>query len=432
MKQFLRTILRILDGSPSYAMATQNRQRGQSMLELALITPLLAILVAGAVEVGWYTNRWLSLLEVTRVGARSATFLQGELSPLQWDNTASVHPDIQLNYNLIDPAEQSINEATNARFCETGSDYGFYSFIVCIMETSLDPLEIRTNEVDDIVVSVFAVQPVNNAIYSGTEPSLADPSESRPRYRSFPPHSEPVTPTEEIYKVTYDLNGAGGTGEDRAVNKIYPPGMQSIVVGRYPINANECTNAGDDIATTTILPGDPSYEPDPFNYLDSDANGVTSSQFASGEEWVLEVRDTEGNAFSDTGAEFQRGFSFMGQHRVDDPNVFCFGSEFTVAEVERLINMPDFIEPDLYDPPPTTPIDPYNDWVLDVYDSQDERMFFESQGITLVEIFWEHDLLLNFPLFRPLQEAYDDEMVIALWSAFPLPTVSPNITYQLP
>ncbi len=417
MKQFLRTILRILDGSPNMYMATKNRQHGQSMLELAFITPLLAILIAGAVEVGWYTNRWLTLLEVTRVGARSATFLEGELSPVSWDNRASVHPDIQTAYVGVIAPSDTLDEATKARECITGRNYGFYSFISCVMEESLQPLELRFNEVDDIVISVFAVQTVNNADFKGTVTN-AD-GDLVPRYERFAPVSTQISYTSELYKISYDLN-------DNATRD-YPPGKQSIVVGRYPINANECTRTGNLLADNPLPDTDPSYENDPFDYLDND-NGTVTENFGHS----VELRDSEGNGYYDNTAEYQRGYSFLGQHRVDDTRLLCFGSEFSINDVERLINMPDFIEPDLYDPPPQTPAGPYEDWIRSVYNSENEREFFEPQGITLVEVFWEHDLLLNFPLFRPLQTAFDDDMVISLWSAFPLPTAAPGITYQLP
>lgn len=429
MRQFLRTILRILDGSPSYAMATKNRQRGQSMLELAFITPLLAILVAGAVEVGWYTNRWLSLLEITRVGARSATFLQGELSPLQWDNNASVHPDLQTSYLGIAPGETTYDAALNARDCISGREYGFYSFIACVMEESLSPLQFQTNStaVDDLVISVFAIQTINNARHTGNEPGDASPN--RPVYRQKLPLMDAVTPTDDLYKISYDLN-AYGTRND------YPPGIQSVVIGRFPTNANECTYeaTGDGSAIAgTLTDAHASFEYDPFDYLNP-LNTVTVNPNTGGVEYVLELRNEETSAaYSDTANELQRGWAFLGQHRIDDTSIFCFGSEFTVREVEELMNMPNFIKPDLYNPPAGGPADPlYDDWVESVYATQSERLYFEPQGMTLVEVFWEHRLLLDFPLFRPLQEAYDDQMVISLWSAFPLPTVAPNIIYQLP
>ena len=163
-------------------------------------------------------------------------------------------------------------------------------------------------------------------------------------------------------------------------------------------------------------------------------NGNVTFRTYGTEQYVLELSDVDGGSLADNTPEYQRGFSFAGQHRIDDPNVFCYGSEFSVADVEKLINMPGFITPDLYNAPDqgTNPVG-YAAWVSDVYDSQDERAFFEPQGMTVVEIFWEHDMLLNFGFFRPLKEAYGDgDIVIALWSAFPLPSAAPNILYQLP
>ena len=494
MKPFLRTLLRILDGSPTSATATRNRQRGQSLLELAFITPLLAFLIAGAVEVGWYTNHWLTLLEVTRVGARSATFLNDELSALEWNNQASIVPAIQTE--LMNISGTSINSATNARDCESYSGYGFYSFISCLSASSLEPLFLNIDLVDpldadpegqeaeeakytkhpdniqceidadadgpgglevvdcydpdldrdlllsanrdfkshdDIVVSVFSIQPVNNAQHIGVE-SNNEGGFTRPRYNDFQSPPQFIDPDLDIYKITYDLNNAGGSGG--ASSREYPPGMQNIVVGRYPSNANECTQKGTDRTNDQFMDAtDPGFEIDPFDYLDMDSTkgDVTLSHYAL-DPLALELTDIDGTTLADNGPEYQRGFAFTGQHRIDDPNVFCFGSEFNIAEVEKLLNMPGFISPDLYNAPDeSTNPGGYAIWKSDVYASQDERAFFEPQGMTLVEVFWEHDMLLNFGFFTPLKEAYGDgDIVIALWSAFPLPSVAPNILYQLP
>ena len=176
-------------------------------------------------------------------------------------------------------------------------------------------------------------------------------------------------------------------------------------------------------------------KPKTFITPENDDGAITYSPTYGTVSYPLELTDIDGESLSDDGDEFQRGFAFTGQHRIDDPDVFCFGSEFGIRDVEELINLPGFIEPNIYDPP-TEDRDSaeYQTWLdNEVYPSQDERAFFESQGMTLVEIFWQHQLLLNFALFRPLQEAYGDgDIVIALWSAFPLPSAAPNIIYQLP
>ena len=46
------------------------RERGQSMVELALSLPILLLILAGAVEVGMYYNTYLTLIDATRESAR--------------------------------------------------------------------------------------------------------------------------------------------------------------------------------------------------------------------------------------------------------------------------------------------------------------------------------------------------------------------------
>jgi hypothetical protein len=48
----------------------RRKERGQSMVEMALALPILLLLLAGAVEVGWYYNTYLTLVDATREGAR--------------------------------------------------------------------------------------------------------------------------------------------------------------------------------------------------------------------------------------------------------------------------------------------------------------------------------------------------------------------------
>jgi hypothetical protein len=48
-------------------------QRGQSFTELALVLPILLLLLAGLVEVGFFINRYLDALDLTREAARFAS-----------------------------------------------------------------------------------------------------------------------------------------------------------------------------------------------------------------------------------------------------------------------------------------------------------------------------------------------------------------------
>lgn len=59
------------------------------------------------------------------------------------------------------------------------------------------------------------------------------------------------------------------------------------------------------------------------------------------------------------------------------------------------------------------------------------RRFYPNQGLVLVEIFWEHDLLLDLPGFSPVFNIIGgDSTVINVWSAFPVASMSPRINFD--
>lgn len=86
MPKPIRKLLDILDGVPT---ADKRRQRGQSLVELALVTPIFIIMLAGLVEIGWFANNYLNILDVTRYGARRGTVLQDQQSPLFFNELGS-------------------------------------------------------------------------------------------------------------------------------------------------------------------------------------------------------------------------------------------------------------------------------------------------------------------------------------------------------
>src|SRR3954469_20647530 len=93
MRNFIRKIIQLLDGTPA---VYGKRQAGQSVVELALITPILIILLSGLIEIGWFANNYLNLLDVSRVGARRGAVLQDQKSPLFWQNKYSYVPNAML------------------------------------------------------------------------------------------------------------------------------------------------------------------------------------------------------------------------------------------------------------------------------------------------------------------------------------------------
>jgi hypothetical protein len=330
----MKRIVQILDGTPADYGKPQS---GQSLVELALITPILIVLIMGLAEIGWFANNYLILLEVSRVGARNGTVLSGELDPLNWNYDASIHYDIEL------PVVGN-TAPYNFRNCAQVSAYpGFYNFLTCLMERSLAPLELRqgicdpsttppTPCQDDMVVSVFSLQALDNTSINVKNP----------------------------------VPGA-------------PSGNNMVVVGRWPHNANECGYN----AAGAVSPQEPR---DPFD-------------FSSNQD------DDEARNYLDTAAEKQRGFVYLAQHRLVD-NANCFGSEWTVAEVEQLVNLPNFSL------------------------TTTQRQQLPNQGMVLVEIFWRHSLLLQNPVFNPVFRILGTNTVISVWAAFPVPAAEPRIRFD--
>lgn len=420
MRKVIRKIIEILDGTPA---VYGQQERGQSLVEVAFVLPLLFMLIAGLVEVGWFANNYLALQEVTRTGASRGPVLTGDNSPLFWNNAASNVRDlvapgqegngpadsivyIQDPNVTVDPAI----EATSLNYrnaCATliDTDFGFYNLIVCQMLQSLDPLPYRVSrstpvgipEIDDIVVSVFAIQTVNNA-----NPANYDLDVLPGGTCSGGGEEACIRRYNDVYQRTLNFNSYG-----LPPARIPPAGFNTMVVGRYPTNANECTvardatpaNVADDSASEGII------ERDPFDFI---WNGARDFITLGGEDYYYEVWP------ADTGREYQRGFVWTGQHIVDDDRVLCWGSEWTIERVQNLLDLPGFSFPSAGDP------------VL----GETRSLLPPSFGMVLVEMFWRHDLLLEFPLFSPVLNVLGASTTISAWSAYPVPSVDPGIIFN--
>jgi len=379
MRKFLRKVIEILDGTPA---VYGKKQRGQSVLELALVSPLLVILLAGLVEIGWFARNYMILLEVTRVGARTATVQQNELSPLQWSNEGSVLPSMDDNYpdtgtfpNVpTDPADWAVKW----RLCDVNNpstEIGFYNFVGCVMLRSMNPLpfgreqRIQRGEdpdgtfLDDMVISAFAIQ----AVEPSQIPSGVDPTD-----------------------IDWPLGITGG--------------RQAIVVGRWPSNANECHYQASGAPYDPVNPGGNGLDGrDPFNWI-KDGGRTKHPNIGTPTEarhW-LELED------ADSRRERQRGFAWTGRHAI--PGTQCFGSEWSISDVENLINLQQFN--------------------LDT----DRRRYVPSQGLVLVEMWWKHETLSQFvglaPVISPVFAILGTDTVIHVWAAFPLPQVEPRIAFD--
>jgi hypothetical protein len=64
-------------------MRLHHRQKGQSLVEIAITMPILILIAVGIVEAGVYYNNYLTLIDGTREGARRAVdnyYIQGDAS----------------------------------------------------------------------------------------------------------------------------------------------------------------------------------------------------------------------------------------------------------------------------------------------------------------------------------------------------------------
>jgi hypothetical protein len=389
MRKLLLTVIRILDGTPA---VYGRRQSGQSVVELALITPILIVMLAGLTEIGWFANNYLNLLDVTRAGARRATTFTDQLSPLSWNNIHTYVPNSWLPSAEYHMPENPANGDNDARLrsrnynpvtglcTETVPNFsdaiGFYDSVICIMLRSMPPLRLEDNNVDDIIISGFAVARVD------------------------PRRNNPARP-----------GGAGGDPPWLGANRPIPADVpQMVVVGRYPTNANECDVTEDTSGAAQLAPLEPR---DPFDFNE---NNRIDRALLPGSPAINPLTEVE-NEYSEivgydpiagtiADAEKQVGFSWFGHHRI--PGTRCIGSLWTMQRVEQLMNLPNF---DLNSP-------------LGASD-QSRRERLPNQGIVIVEMHWQHRLLLNLPFFTALGEM----PVINVWAAFPLPTVEPYIAF---
>ena len=376
MRLLLKKILEILDGTPA---GYGKKQRGQSVVELALVSPLIVILLAGMVEIGWFARNYMILLEVSRVGARTGTVQQNELSPVNWDeagtlvnNNPAIGPDMNFDEWVAYYRNCNSSPGSPARF-------GFYNFLSCIMLRSMNPLEFRSGVdedgvpyPDDVVISAFSVQAVDPAGIPGGIGGSIETDINWPLER-----------------------------DDDASNDTWP---QAIVVGRYPTSANECHYA----EGGAVQPVDQPLEGrDPFDWID---DGGRTLHPANGgippanreDRHYLELADP------DSELEKQRGFVWIGKHEAQGTD--CLGSEFTLEEVEDLVNLVQF---DL---------------------DADQRQYVTSQGLILVELWWQHEAISQFvglsPVISPVFGILGTDTTISVWAAFPLPQVEPRIDFD--
>lgn len=120
-------------------------ERGQSMVEIAIFLPIFILIIAGIVEMGYYLNRYLNILDASREAARYGA----DLDPIG-TGAAAANPSYDPTFNHNSPG------FTGATIdCDTTNE--FYSVIACYAEQNMPETLDPTNGYDDIVVSAFTI-----------------------------------------------------------------------------------------------------------------------------------------------------------------------------------------------------------------------------------------------------------------------------------
>jgi hypothetical protein len=365
MRNVIRRLIDILDGVPA---STPRSQRGQSLVEMTLILPLLLIILLGVIEIGWFAQNILTLTEASRVGARRAPFLNGDLSPLAWDDAATYPPDGTTP--LSDPRAAVRGWSGGIADCSQidDGDFGFFNTIVCATLDAMDPLTLdQTNGKDDIVVSAFAIQRVRVGATSND-----------------------------------DINPAS-FGSTTSYNN----GTQVVVVGRYPPSANECYLWN---------------ERDPFDWITNGAVDFTTTPVRLNYElaWWDSAANTYRGYADNNASEARVGFAWTGQWRYADENgnrTNCYGSQFKLERIQERANLTSFLDSeDGRQYLPTVGL-----VLVEIF--WRHRLIFEDFPLMSAE--WS-------PVYQFLGGGDPNSVadVIRVWAVFPAPGAEPRLVFK--
>jgi Flp pilus assembly protein TadG len=96
------------------------RERGQTMVEFAIILPVFCLLLFGIAQLGIAFNHWLELTDATRVGARKAAVSRTQSNPTQLAKDATKASAGGLNPALTDSqitVTSTWSPGTNVQVC---------------------------------------------------------------------------------------------------------------------------------------------------------------------------------------------------------------------------------------------------------------------------------------------------------------------------
>jgi hypothetical protein len=154
-------------------------RRGQSLIELTLTLPILLLLFFGMVEIGWYANNYLVLLDASREAGRRGATLDPitdwtlGLSDQAFRHDCCVGGDPTLcDYRNERTEMEAYYEAVMTFLSDPGADTGakarletlinspfrYFDNVACQVLFNLPPLDFKW-DMDEVIVSVFSYVP---------------------------------------------------------------------------------------------------------------------------------------------------------------------------------------------------------------------------------------------------------------------------------
>jgi len=334
------------------------------LVELALTMPVLFLMVIGIAEVGFLANNYLVALDALREGGRFAV----QLNPMNWHTS------------LSDPAGDNETRNQHRADCETTATLPSFGARFHVNLEARDAASIPAGN------DGYNQHPVAPGYYEGNETgtlgfydavmcqvvAALDPLFFDYRYDDIAISVISFTNRCEEWN-----NGAGAAAcyEDPA-NYRRPQGTRHLTItGRYPLMNRKCA---DDNRDPFAVPGMSNPTPVP---------GANKTDV--------------------------RGYIVMGNMK--PPNSACIGSWFY-----------------LNDSPPRTNAsvaEPYNiDYLLNSLPSAQLQLNAPGGALVLVELYWNHKQLFNFPPFSFFNDATSQGVRLHLWQAFPIVSAEPTPT----
>jgi hypothetical protein len=429
--RILRRAVAVLDGKP-------RGSKGQSLVEMTLTFPVLIVMVLGLVEIGFAANHYLILLDLVREAGRRGANLNPNAWDDAWDTRNFERMDCDREgagntggekfYNI----DQNVSKRSIPRglwlktargykgegYTPTGRPYessrfGFFDTVTCQIILSMSPLlfeapgdwgppnysieppdQSTLYSRNEIAVSAFAYTKLDfrHLKADGSGRWKYDPGNPNGAYLKLvsagPP---PVYASQALDANALDirkfLEPPNQTIASGASSMISAEGTLMLVTRRYPTSNRYCAK----IDADGKLQGD-YRDPNHWQRATYVKDGTTYQIYTGSAGWRNNTATTptderDPNERHTTllaepgGTQGVRGFIFSGLRY--DSKQDCYGSSFTVQDVEDLLNG-ELLSSALPEKLP-------------------------NGGLVLVEMWWQHHPLILAPLFNFASGAFESE-----------------------